>query len=253
MSEEGGPRKKRRRSSLAPSKNKLDLTPSVGRGLHKSIEKSLSAEERIEELCKFCVQCAVDHVSKDCDSDDAKDYLGKVPVVLLECLNKPEMKEARFAACHVGNLQPNPANLEMDMAVQDMEARINRLKTEAEEWNKLFRDLEDKAIQAESLTDKKTISESELSTEQRKLSENYLPPLTDLHNIKTEVSNSIRKTKLLVREHEKCVSNVWKIKEEVSSVLDKKIAELHGKTFGKLESPRTLIQHEFPTPPSEPR
>ena len=25
-------------------------------GLHKSIEKSLSAEERIEELCKFCVQ-----------------------------------------------------------------------------------------------------------------------------------------------------------------------------------------------------
>ena len=33
-----------------------------------------------------------------------------------------------------------------------------------------------------------------------------------------------------VREHEKCVSNVWKIKEEVSSVLDKKIAELHGKS-----------------------
>ena len=26
------------------------------------------------------------------------------------------------------------------------------------------------------------------------------------------------------------MSNVWKIKEEVSSVLDKKIAELHGKS-----------------------
>ena len=28
-------------------------------------------------VLNFYFQCAVDHVSKDCDSDEAKDYLGK--------------------------------------------------------------------------------------------------------------------------------------------------------------------------------
>lgn len=254
MSEEDGPHKKRRRSSLARSKNKLDPTPTVRTGLHKSTEKYLSTEERIEQLCTFCIQCAVDHVTRDCDSDRAKKDLNEVSQILLECLQRTGMKEARSAVCHIGNVQPNPANSEMDMAIQDMVARTNRLKREEEGWNKLVTDLEDKAALTESsLTDQKTVSGSELPEEQRKLCGNYLQQMASLQDIRTDVTGSTKSNKLLVREHEKWVSCTCNIEEEISASLENETAVLRSRTFGGLESPRSLIQHEFPTPPLEPR
>ena len=48
------------------------------------------------------------------------------------------------------------------------------------------------------LVDKKTISESELTEEQQELSKNYLPDLTDLDVTRKEVTNALRKTRLMV-------------------------------------------------------
>ena len=48
------------------------------------------------------------------------------------------------------------------------------------------------------LVDKKTLSESELTEEQRELSKTYLPELTDLEVTRKEVTNALRKTRLMV-------------------------------------------------------
>ena len=48
------------------------------------------------------------------------------------------------------------------------------------------------------LVDKKTLLESELTEEQRELSKNYLPELTDLEVTRKEVTNALRKTRLMV-------------------------------------------------------
>lgn len=247
-------RKKRRRSSLAPAKIRVSLSP--GLGLHKQIDQSLSPEERLQELSALCLKFATDKVTREAASDEVKELIESVKDDIFKAVDLKEHKDfVRDACCQPDRLLPNPANVDMDETIRLIEKRIERLAKEEKDWQEYFGELDQQIQDAESKSQNLVLQPSDLSEEQKEVSKSYLPDLADLNIVKQQTNEAVNSVFMLVCEHEKKLHTQQQLLVKVNKQLDQKLKTLQEQTFYNIGSPRASVQHltEFPTPPAEPR
>ncbi|KAL4219647.1 hypothetical protein ACF0H5_022219 [Mactra antiquata] len=225
--------KKRRRSSLAASKIREDhLSPPSVSGLYKFVRTDLAPEDRLRELSRLCLKSAIDTVCQEADNEDIKDSLSCVKDDLYKIVDTEQCKQVLSNAKNSSQkLLPNPANEQLDIMKEELEKRIERLKVQEDAWTEYLSDLDRQVDSAEKRNENFTVPESELTEEQRTLSEQYLPEFVDLDCIKQQVDMSLNKSYIWLCEHEKQIDIQTEMSRKADDQLNKLCAKLQEKSF----------------------
>lgn len=245
-------RKSQRRSSFAASRINILHKGTSGQVLYKDIDvdKFPEPEDRLIMLTKACLEYTLQKMKEEmCGCRDYDTYKREVEESALRKIADMEVNGMFKEATQKERTLPNPINTEMDCAIEDLKAKISRLKEESSNWDALITDTETKIAEYEQSSQTKTLTELDVPDNIKAKSDPYLSNRLDYSSLLTDLDHNCKKICLMMHEHAQVIGKLNTVFHHDLSAIQKHIDNI-SELQKPADTPRKVIQSllSFPTP-----
>ncbi|XP_072015445.1 uncharacterized protein [Amphiura filiformis] len=242
---------KKRRSSFARGRTLRRSLPPANvtcAELHTKVSKDEAADRRLYLLKQECFKYAMQRLKEEAPGLEKFDEFEQTAQEAFQTtLDKLNAEGVLKRTCSRKNSSiPNPINIEIEKAAEQIQEQMVRLKEESDRWDELLQDYTEQVQQEQSNQQKPSEQQPitrippGLSQQQRKL----LTDLPDLSKIQSWAKESVVKLQLQVDKIHQTSEQLNSLQKHADGYLKEEIAKLAAESFaGSMDDPKQILHH----------